>query len=74
MTDPCKADFVAETMETTDAHLGIARIEELGETETIHVRIEAPHGVKTTNPLQAPVPVSMMALEVSTAPKRAVKR
>lgn len=35
MTNSCESDFVAEAVESTDAHLRVARLEELGKAESV---------------------------------------
>lgn len=69
-----ETDFVTKTVETANAHLGIANIEELGKAKASVVLVAVEHYEANTYPLQAPVDVSMIALEVSTSPKREVKR
>lgn len=71
-THPGKTDFVSELVEATDTHLGVASVAELGKTKP---RSASAHSLihradVQAHPLQALVEVSMMALEVSTSPKR----
>lgn len=71
ITHPGEANFVAQAVEATDAHLRVADIVKLGEAEAaVCVSEERSVGTGLDYPLQAPVEVSMIALEVSTAPKR----
>lgn len=68
-----KSNFVAETVEAADAHFGVGDVIELGKAKAEMCQFHQStkeHGRCRAYPLQAPVAVSMIALEVSTLPKR----
>lgn len=70
---PSKTNFVAQAMEASDTGLGISVVVELGKAESeIQLSVLLANNIERdpTYPLQAQVAVSMMALEVSTRPKR----
>lgn len=68
---PSESDFITKFPKSANAELGITDIEVLGKAEPART-LALVVGVEMVNtyPLQASVAVSMMALEVSTLPKR----
>jgi hypothetical protein len=69
-----ETNFIAKLVETTNAKLRITNTKILCEAEARRKLVKTIEGLEgDTYPLQAPVEVSMMALEVSTFPKRAAK-
>jgi hypothetical protein len=71
-TNPSEAYFVAKLVETPNAELRVTNVEVLGKAKTKYAsaRKSTKVDVKATYPLQAPVEVSIIALDVSTFPKR----
>lgn len=70
---PSKTNFISQAVKATDTCLGIAVVVELGKAESVTAsQYFWPTVLRgaLTYPLQAQVAVSMMALEVSTRPKR----
>lgn len=71
-TYPGEANLIPQAMEAANAHLRVTDIEELGEAKPGSLSVDCleDQGQRSAHPLQAPVEVSMIALEVSTSPKR----
>lgn len=71
VTNSRKTHFISKAVEATYRPLRVQDIGELGEAEARYrVSHESTGDGQATYPLQAPVAVSMMALDCSTSPKR----
>ena len=66
-----KSNLIAKLVEAANAQLGVTDIVIFGKAKSAYKLVLLVNSCWKTNPLHAPVDVSMIAFEVSTLPKRA---